>query len=85
MPGQGPFPGLVVKWRSFRDVNLNKVWGYEILYDAGDVWYMLEEVVQTYLVDNHAVNNNGVGVVEMDGIDSDDWDRGLGCSGCYRS
>ena len=45
-----PYPGLVHSWTSYVSESLQKLWGYDIRYDAGDSYYMLEEDVMTYLV-----------------------------------
>lgn len=49
-PHDDPYPGLVYKWTSYRNVNLEKLWGYDIHYDDGDAYYMLEDDVVHYLL-----------------------------------
>ena len=50
LPLEGPFGGVVHKWGSFRNASLQKSWGYDIHYDAGDEYWMLESDVALYLL-----------------------------------
>lgn len=49
-PHDNPYPGVVHKWASYYNSQLQKLWGYDVHYDAGDEWYMLEADVLRFLV-----------------------------------
>ena len=49
-PHDNPYPGLVYKWTSYRNEQNKKLWGYDIHYDDGDEYYMLEKDVMRFLV-----------------------------------
>ena len=48
------FGGLVGRWLKYYGGDFNEYWGYEILYDAGDKYDMLESDVAQYLVPDDA-------------------------------
>ena len=60
-PHDDPYPGLVHKWTKYTNNNLEKVWGYDIHYDAGDSYYMLEIDVHRYLV-SESKSSSSVGL-----------------------
>ena len=51
-PHDNPYPGLVHKWTSYHNEQNEKLWGYDIHYDEGDEYYMLEKDVLRFLVAN---------------------------------
>ena len=49
-PHDHPYPGIVHKWTSYYNAQMQKLWGYDVHYDAGDEYYMLEVDVVRYLI-----------------------------------
>ena len=50
IPHDDPYPGLVHQWTSYRNEQNKKLWGYDVHYDDGDEYYMLEKDVLRFLV-----------------------------------
>ena len=65
--GDGVWLGLVGSWRKYFGTDLNEYMGYEILYDLGDRYNMIEEDVHSYLVDESDIT---VCISEKDITDS---------------
>ena len=61
-PHDDPYAGLVHKWTSYRNNKLEKLWGYDIHYDVGDEYYMLEVDVHKYLVPESESSSASVGI-----------------------
>ena len=57
--GDGWHGGLVGTWRRYFGQDLNEYWGYEIIFDAGDKYDLLEADVWSYLTPDC---EEGVGV-----------------------
>ena len=53
-PHDHPYPGIVHKWTSYYNAQMQKLWGYDVHYDAGDEYYMLEVDVVRFLVPESA-------------------------------
>ena len=58
-PHDNPYPGLVYKWTSYHNEQNKKLWGYDIHYDEGDEYYMLEKDVLRFLV---PINESTLGI-----------------------
>ena len=49
--GDGIWLGVVGKWKKYVGSDFNEYYGYEILYDLGDKYNMIEADVYEYLAD----------------------------------
>ena len=85
LPGEIYF-GTVVRWCKYTSGGGEQLWGYDIHYNAGDKWYMIEEDVSKYVKtvdgDDHLNVNVNDNSTKPDEVVSDSSDTDVDDTSC---
>ena len=70
------YGGIVGKWSRYMGGDFNEYWGYNILYDLGDEYCMIESDVKLYIVadptDNVGISTTSISPDEVNSSSDDD-------------